>query len=499
MKAKNKKNILGFVICGIQLIVTIAFIVSVIMLGILPIKYVVIIGIVLLIFLALPFLNQLLCKKHLIPGRVLSIAMSIVILAGSVYTTKAYSLFDKISNNNSKIDKMVVAVLKDDPAEKLKDAKSYDFGVQYAIKSEDTKDVVDNINHKLKTTIQTHEFANLNDQVKGLYDKDVDAIIYNDAYTSVISESYEGFKEDIKIIFSYEIVNRLEETVTDSELDNILEEPFTIYLSGIDVEGSINTTGRSDVNILATVNPKTHEILLVTTPRDYYIVLPGISNGREDKLTHAGIYGVQASIDALANLYEVDVDYYARVNFTSLPHIVDALGGIDVESEYEFDTHPFSGEVMHVNKGINHFNGAQALVFCRERQNVPGGDFQRGRDQEAVITAMLKRAVSPAILTGALDIFDSLNDNIDTNMPPKQIKGFIKKQIAEPSSWNITSMSADGTPNMRITYSIPGVELSVCDPDYTSVNEIISAIDKVLAGEKLSGSELIEDQKSSGE
>ncbi len=493
MKKKNKKikRKFGLTLCVIQGLATLIFIIGLFVLNLLPIKYVIPIIILLVLLWILPFLNQLLCKKKMLSGKILSISMTLVLTLGAFYVIKTHGMVNSISGGDKKVDKMVVAVLVDDPAEKLKDAAEYDFGVQYALKGNDVKDTIEEINSKLKKKISVVECHNLNEQARALHDGEVQAIIYNDAYTSVLEESFEGFSKSIKIIYSHEIVSKLDNMLSKKDEMKVSKNPFTVYLSGIDVEGAIETTGRSDVNILAVVNPKTYQILLITTPRDYYVELPGISMGMNDKLTHAGIYGVAASMAALSQLYDTPVDFYARVNFTSLPQIVDALGGIDVNSEYEFETHPDSGQIMYVKEGMNHFDGAQALVFSRERQNIPGGDYQRGKNQQAVITAMIKRAVSPAILAGASEIIDSVSANVDTNMSSKQIQSLIKSQISSPHAWNIKSMAATGEGMEADCFSVPGLYPFVCVPDDMSVQEIKDAIDQVINGETLTESEVV--------
>ena len=230
-------------------------------------------------------------------------------------------------------------------------------------------------------------------------------------------------RKNFKVIYTYEVKSKVENKAAQVE---VKDETFTVYISGIDVYGAIETNSRSDVNILAVVNPNTHQVLLVTTPRDYYVQIPGISGDMRDKLTHAGIYGVDASMSTLGQLYNTSIEFYARVNFTSLVEMVDALGGIDVISEQAFTTSDDSGLVMDVIQGENHFNGEQALAFARERQNVDGGDFQRGRNQQAVITAMIKKAISPAILTGANGLLNSVSGNVDTNMSTEQIQTLVK-------------------------------------------------------------------------
>lgn len=481
----RKRNKIGFILSNLQGMASLIAIIAFIKLNLLPIKFLVpiILSIVLLWFLT--FTSARVCKKRVAAGNILSIVLSIVLLSGSFYLFKTSGMLSNISAGDKKVDKMVVAVLADDSAKTIKDTKDYKFGIQLALKGNDVKDTIEEINSKVNKKIKTVECANLNEQVEALFEDEVQAIVYNNAYTSILEESFKDFSKKIKIIYSHEIINKLDEVVLTKEEKEVSKHPFTVYLSGIDVTGSIETTGRSDVNILAVVNPQTHQVLLVTTPRDYYIELPGISDGMPDKLTHAGIYGVDASMAALSELYDTSVDFYARINFTSMEQIVDALGGVDVDSEQEFTAVYDNGDEMEVAKGINHFNGKQALMFCRERNHLDDGDFQRGRNQQATITAMIKKALSPAILKGASEILDSVSGNVDTNMSTKQIQALIKSQMVKPASWNIKSVDAKGTPSFEYCFSMPTTELSVCYPDYDSVEEIQEMIDRVQNGEAI--------------
>ena len=265
------------------------------------------------------------------------------------------------------------------------------------------------------------------------------------------------------------------------------DDTFAMYISGIDVYGDIGTTSRSDVNIIAVVNTKTHQVLLITTPRDYYVPIPTISGDERDKLTHAGIYGVEASVATLEQLYEMNIDYYTRVNFTSVVKIVDALGGVSVYSNQSFTT----GNLT-IHEGYNDLNGEQALAFSRERHNVEGGDFQRGKNQQEVIKGIIRKAISPAILLGANDILNSISGNVDTNMPTEAIQNLIKEQLDTKASWNIKSMAAVGTGDSQTCYSIPNSQVYVAWPDQTSIDEIKAAVEAVENGEMLDGSEVAE-------
>ena len=489
-KKKNTRIKAGIILCLLQAIITVAFCAGIFKLGILPLKYIIPMVLVLAMLWIIPLLNQILCRKRVISGRILSVLMIVILFSGMAYVMKTNGMLNSITGGDKKIDNIVVAVLNKDRAQKIEDTEDYRFGVQLKVKSGETQDIINEINERLGSEIDISSYNNINDQVKALYDEDVEAIIYNSAYISVIEETYPKFKEETRVIYSHDIVSALDNSI-DVTVD--ITEPFSVYLSGIDVEGSIESTGRSDVNILAVVNPTTHQLLLISTPRDYYVPLPGISEGMSDKLTHAGIYGVDASMAALANLYEVDCDYYARVNFTSLPQMINALGGVIVYSEHEFDISEDAGRPKHIYEGENYLEGADALGFARERQNLPNGDFDRGKNQQALITAMMKRAVSPAILSGAFGIIDSVSENVDTNIPIKFIKDIVRWQISKPSAWNITSMSAEGWPTTGVCYSSGDIELSVCQPDYDSVSEIIYAIDQVYEGIPLDDVEVVQD------
>lgn len=477
----------GLVLCSIQLAVTLIFVASLFILNMLPMKFMMIIITALVLVWLIPFATQLISKKNAVSGKVFSVFLSIVLMFGSFYILKTNGAVKEISGGDKKVDKMVVAVLKDDQAKTLADAKGYDFGVQFAMKGDDVKNTITAVNGELGSEIAVVEYGNMNDQASALHDKKVNAIIYNDAYTSLLEESFEGYSDNIKIIYSHEITSKLENTAKDVKVKH---DSFAVYISGIDVYGGIETNSRSDVNMLAVVNPTTHQVLLVNTPRDYYVELPNISGGQKDKLTHAGIYGVDASMSTLEQLYDTKIDFYSRVNFTSLVQIVDALGGVDVYSEQEFTTSEDSDLVMYVAQGENHFNGQQALAFSRERQNVDGGDNQRGKNQQAVIIAMIKKAISPAILTGANEILGSISGNVDTNMSQDQIQELIKGQLSSGSAWNIKSLAAEGTGDEQECYSSPGSILYVTQPDMNSISTIKQAIDAVENGEILPDSEV---------
>ena len=481
---------IGVVLGVIQAVASVVFMIALFVLDMLPVKYLAIIAGLLLIALLIVFTSQLLSKKKGIAGKIFSVLMSVILAVESFYIFKANGTVSEISGSGTKVDKVVVAVLADDPAESIQDAKDYSFGVQYALKGEEIQETVGAINEELGSAIAETEYRSVQEQATALHNGDVQAIIYNEAYNGILSEEFGDFGNSIKVIYSHSIETKVENNA--AEQVEVKDDTFTVYISGIDVYGAIETNSRSDVNIMAVVNPTSHQILLVTTPRDYYVEIPGISGGELDKLTHAGIYGVDASMATLGQLYDTTIDFYARVNFTSLVEMVDALGGVDVYSEQAFTTSEDTGLVMNVVQGENHFNGQQALAFSRERMNVDGGDFQRGKNQQAVITAMIKKAVSPAILVGANGILNSVSGNVDTNMSQDQIQTLIKTQLSDGGAWNIKSVAAEGTGDQQYCFSSPGSLLYVTQPDPNSVASIKAMIDSVENGEVFTDSEVVQ-------
>ncbi len=481
---------IGVVLGVIQAVASVVFMIALFVLDMLPVKYLAIIAGLLLIALLIVFTSQLLSKKKGIAGKIFSVLMSVILAVGSFYIFKANGTVSEISGSGTKVDKVVVAVLADNPAESIQDAKDYSFGVQYALKGEEIQETVGAINEELGSAIAETEYRSVQEQATALHNGDVQAIIYNEAYNGILSEEFGDFGNSIKVIYSHSIETKVENNA--AEQVEVKDDTFTVYISGIDVYGAIETNSRSDVNIMAVVNPTSHQILLVTTPRDYYVEIPGISGGELDKLTHAGIYGVDASMATLGQLYDTTIDFYARVNFTSLVEMVDALGGVDVYSEQAFTTSEDTGLVMNVVQGENHFNGQQALAFSRERMNVDGGDFQRGKNQQAVITAMIKKAVSPAILVGANGILNSVSGNVDTNMSQDQIQTLIKTQLSDGAAWNIKSIAAEGSGDQQYCFSSPGTLLYVTQPDPNSVASIKAMIDSVENGEVFTDSEVVQ-------
>ena len=443
-------------------------------------------------------LMAVLCLLGMIPDKYLilvaAILMAVVMFTGSYYVAQANNMIGKITGSNYKVDKMVVAVRADDSAETIEDAAGYTYGVQFEKGADNIQTAVTDIEKQIGVdTIEVKEYDSVQDQAQALIDGDCDAIIYNSAYTSLMEETVDGYSEKAKVLYTFNIPVELnlgnkDNMATD---DSIIKEPFTVYISGIDVYGDVSETSRSDVNIIAVVNPTTHQILLITTPRDYYIPIPGISDGMNDKLTHAGTYGIDVSMETLGALYETDINYYVRLNFSSLIEIVDILGGVDVYSEYAFTTGWESGYEMEVQQGINHFDGKQALAFSRERHALEGGDNQRGKNQQAVITAMLKKVLSPTMLLKANSIINQVSQDVETNISQGQLNSLVKSQLKSGAKWTIQSVAASGTDGEDYCYSVPDMPLYGLYPDEEVVNSIVELANIVEEGGSLESGEAL--------
>ncbi len=492
---KRKKNrvrkafrIVGEILVGIQILATLVFIGFTWRLGVLPAKYVAGFAALLLVFAALLLTMQIVTRGKAIVSKIVSILMSAVLIFGSVYMYQTHDAIEDISGDTlgKQVHSVLVVVRKDDPAEKVWDTKDYVYGVQSIEDDSEMAEAMKKVNADAGKEVLTKEFDTLNDQVAGLLSETVDAIVYDESFSGIIEEVNEGYNSKVKVIAQYSIESKNDNmTQGNSPNVNVKEEPFSMFISGIDVYGPISSKSRSDVNIIATVNPETRQILLTNTPRDFYVTIPGVSGEKKDKLTHAGIYGVDKSIAALEELYEIEIPFYTRVNFTSLITMVDLMGGIDVESEFAFTTSGAGGEIMDVKKGTNHFNGDQALSFARERYNVPGGDNQRGKDQMAVIQAMFKKMITPEMLVKAPKMISEVSNSVETNMSMEQIQRLIQSQIDNGGEWTIKSVAAEGTGDQAHCYSAPGTALYVTVPNETSVANIKVLMDKVENDEML--------------
>ena len=484
-KTKIKKKGLAFRIISIlQIICSIVLFVLVFMIDILPMKFLLLLLLALIILDILFFL--ILFKSRLKKGikkffSVISIIISIMLLVGSFYLYKTYGVITGMIDTDYEVYNYSVMVLKDSNYNDVNDIKDEVINY-YEASTFDNDLLVKKIN---KLGKESKSYTNLINLGTDLLNKEVNVIVLEDNYKKTLIDDEDDneynevkdFEEKTKTIYTFSLKVKKDNTSKDVD---VVSEVFNIYISGIDTYGEISSVSRSDVNIVVTVNPNTRQVLLTSIPRDYYVQLHD-TTGYKDKLTHAGIYGTDCSIKTIEDLLDIDINYYFKVNFTSLIDIVDALGGVNVYADQSFT----SWNGYHFTEGYNKVDGNAALAFVRERKAFTNGDRQRGINQQALISAMIDKCISKEMLTKYTSLLNSVKGSIITNMPTKTMLSLVKMQLKNNSSWNISSNSLDGSNAYNYTYSYNYQQLYVMEPDEESVNNAKELINKVLDGEAL--------------
>ena len=269
----------------------------------------------------------------------------------------------------------------------------------------------------------------------------------------------------------------------ENKVARITRDPFNVCITGMDVDGKIDKQGRSDVNMIVTVNPKTEQILMTSIPRDYEIYMPDKDNAM-DKLTHTGFYSVETTIGAEENLLDTKVNYYVKVNFSTVKKFIDAVGGVDVYSEYEFT--PVKKKDWTVQKGWNHMNGKEALAFTRERKAFADGDNQRIKNQQAVLEAVIKKATSSKTMVLSYNkILTELRDYFRMSFSSGELRSLIKMQLAKDPDWKIYRNTIRGGDGSLPTYTTGGAYAYVMTQDQESIDYAKTLINAVLEGKTL--------------
>lgn len=459
--------------------------------GMLSNLYLIILMVVLIVLNAVSVIVQLPLRRNkagkLIMG-IVSLLLSGAMLYGVVAVNSVQSALSKIVGKMTETEITEVRVMNDNPATSMGDTKGYTFGYIADADTKNTQSILDEIS-KSFGTIKSKGYDSMTALADALYDDEVDAILINQGYVDLLTEKdgYTDFRDQTRVLYTYTTTHEVDPIVPNT---SITKEPFVVYCSGIDARvDDISAKSRSDVNILAVVNPTTKQILLVNTPRDYY--LPLARNGELDKLTHAGLYGIDESMKVLGNLYGVQADYYVRVNFAGLVKIVDALGGVDIESDANFSCVPmetpdgngdYTYQKYSFTKGINHVNGSQALAFARERKAFADGDNRRGQHQMTVIKAIVNKACSSAVLTKYQELLKAASDAFITNMPYADISSLVQMQLGDMADWNITTYAVSGEGSTEYCYAL-GDKAWVMIKDSSKVNTAKNMIQQVINGE----------------
>lgn len=471
--SKNKKHnkmSFGKYLSIFLLIVSVLVLLLVYFINVLPLEYFIVL--VILVFITDLFAIMLLLSKGRIRnviGILLTIILLILMIFGITYELNTLDFLKQFGFNSYKTENYNVIVLDSSEYDELEDLNDLSIAHLDLDTHKGLQNAVADIKKEIKFTSLVGE--DISDLTEMLESDETSAIILESAQLSIIEEENKEFYDSIRIIWSTDVeieIAKIGESV------DVTKDSFNILISGIDTYGSITKVSRSDVNILVTVNPSTHSILLTSIPRDYYVLLPEFNE--YDKLTHAGIYGIETSVSAVENLLDTTINYYIKVNFTSLIDIVDALGGITVESNYDFTTQ----DGYHFTKGTNELNGKEALSFARERKAFADGDRIRGQNQELILASLINKAMSASIITNYVDLLNALDDKFVTNITDEEITDFIKKQISEMPSWNINAISLDGSNAYDYTYSYKSQKLYVMKPYEESVLNTKEQINNTL-------------------
>ena len=401
--------------------------------------------------------------------------LGVVINGTSLFAVSQFIGFTSRLNATSNYSNysMSIAVLADSPIENISQVTSV-MGPTGTDK-DNIQQLLNDLKVSQNKELTVEESSSYLAAYKSLLAGDTKAILLNSVFENIIESEYPDYASKIKKIYTKELTKKVE-TPKDVKGDS-----FNVYISGIDTYGPISSVSRSDVNIIMTVNRETKKILLTTTPRDSYVPIADGGNNQKDKLTHAGIYGVDASIHTLENLYGIDLNYYARLNFTSFLKLIDLLGGVDVYNDQEFDAYTNNGK--HYSAGKLHLDSKDALGFVRERYSLADGDRDRGRNQQKVIVAILQKLTSTEALKNYDSIIKGLQDSIQTNMPLETMMNLVNTQLESGGTYKINSQDLKGTGRMDLpSYAMPESNLYMMEISDSSLESVKAAINDVMEG-----------------
>lgn len=463
---------IGYSFLSVYSVAVYMLILACIKVGILPLLYISMITFILLLLGVLFWVMHRRKTSSLIADGLCTL-LSVLCIAGCFYLDKMDTTISDISGSEGEREVVSVYVMEDDAAQTIEDAANYVFGVTTAVDKVNTDKTMEEIASMLGRTPDVREYNNMFEMLDDLQDNTIGAVVISGSYVGIAAdvEGYEWTATGLRELTS--VSHEVEEKSEDAVPENV-PETFIMYLSGIDTYGGVSARSRSDVNILAVVNTKTKKILLLSTPRDSYVDFDA-TGGAKDKLTHAGIYGVDQSMNALERLYDIDIDYYLRINFTGFVDIIDALGGIEVYSEYDFSVQ----NIREYHQGYNQLTGLEALAFARERYSFAEGDYQRAKNQMEVIRAVIDKAASSSLLMNYSSVMNAVAGSFETNMPRDQISSLVKMQLSDMASWEISSYTTSGQSQYAETFSMPGQQLYVIIPDEDKVAEAKTLISEV--------------------
>lgn len=475
-RSKNKGIWFFRAIAIISIIIFIVFGIMLYVLDMIPFKYLIIFYIVfglLYLYLFITSFPKKIKNKFKISSCVFLILFGTIFGVGIKYLNDTMDFVGVISKDLFQKEVYYVMTLENSKYKDIKDLDGKSIGIY---SSKNSTKASNELNKKIKNI--SKEYKNVVELFEDLQDNKIDAVLINESTKNLLDTDLADMKLKLKEI--YKIYVSIEKTDIVKVVD-ITKKPFNIYVAGGDAYGSIDNVTNTDVNMIITVDPVNRKVLLTSIPRDYYVNLPSFGNDAYDKLTHAGYYGIEESVKAIENLLDIDINYYVKVNFSTIEGVIDAIKGVDVYSDYSFNECAYG--IYHFNKGMNHLNGKQALAFARERKSFSDGDIQRVKNQQKVLTAIIDKVTSSTTLvTNFSQILDSVGNSFSTNMETKSINRFIKMQLNDMRGWSIESQNLVGTDLYTYTYTYPNLQLYVMKQDENSIAMSKNKINKYLKG-----------------
>ncbi len=469
--------ILGVLIAALALEVLV--VVQVLTIGLLPGKYILLVIVILVAIdigiLAL-ILNRKRGKKRFYAGMIATVLMMIMLLPCCYFMYTTGDALQKLTTLHEQFEEYQVIALKDGSYDELEDIKKQKV---CSIKNKSK------MNEEARERLVTAADVTYKDEkdIVSLGSELIDAkgnkhdnlILTSESYYDMLCEENKDFKKNTKVVYSMQVKKR---SSANGRKVNVTTDPFNVYVTGIDAWGSIDKVSRSDVNMIVTVNPQTRQILMTSIPRDCYIPLHTF--GEMDKLTHSGIYGVDETIATVEDWLDIDLDYYVKVNFTMVVKIVNAIGGIRVYSDKEFDS---AISKYHYYKGWNIVHGKSALYFARERKAFEKGDQARIKNQQQVLKGIITKITSSRVLlTNYTELLDIVTENMTTNMSRRDMNKLVRMQLRDmDKKWSIKMNSIKCTEASKGTYSMGmGRELYVVIPQEDSVEKAKQMIHDVM-------------------
>ncbi|MFM0761254.1 LCP family protein [Streptococcus suis] len=468
----SKFKLVNFALLGLYAITLCLFLVTMYRYNILDFRYLNYIVTLLLVGVAV-LAGLLMWRKKARIFTALLLVFSLVITSVGIYGMQEVVKFSTRLNSNSTFSEYEMSILV--PA----NSDITDVRQLTSILAPDEYDqdnitaLLDDISKMESTQLATSPATSYLTAYQSMINGESQAMVFNGVFTNILENEDPDFSSKVKKIYSFKVTQTVE-TATEQ----VSGDSFNIYISGIDTYGPISSVSRSDVNIIMTVNRATHKILLTTTPRDSYVAIADGGQNQYDKLTHAGIYGVNASVHTLENLYGIDISNYIRLNFTSFLQLIDLVGGIDVENTQEFTSGGYNFPV-----GTVHLDAEQALIFVRERYSLANGDNDRGKNQEKVIAALIKKLSSPDNLANYQAILTGLEGSIQTDLSLETIMGLVNTQLESGTQFTVESQALTGSGRMDLpSYAMPGSQLYMMEINQDSLEQAKAAIQSVLDG-----------------